>query len=141
MSLKWTESLEIAIALGISFYTLEGFIVANLPVKELPTPGEGLPSSNGAGVIGAVKNPPHANAAKLFVNWLLSKEGQELYVKYMHQSSCRLDVDSKWLREDGVRAAKDNMTVEPYHRARNHLEDKYPRVRIPAGKFAEEILK
>ena len=41
----------------------------------------------------------------------------------------------------GVRAAKDNMTVDQYHKARNHLEDKYTRVRIPAGKFAEEILK
>jgi len=132
---------KIAIALGISFYTLEGFIVANLPVKELPTPKEGLPSSNGSGVIGVVKNAPHPNAARLFVNWLLSKEGQELYVKYMHQSSRRLDVDTKWLREHGVRAAKDNMTVEQYHRARNHLEDKYTRVRIPAGKFAEEMLK
>ena len=132
---------KLALALGISFYTLEGFIVANLPVKELPTPKEGLPSSNGSGVIGVVKNAPHPNAAKLFVNWLLSKEGQELYVKYMHQSSRRLDVDTKWLREHGVRAAKDNMSVEQYHRARNHLEDKYTRVRIPAGKFAEEILK
>jgi iron(III) transport system substrate-binding protein len=132
---------KVAIALGISFYTLEGFIVANLPVKELPTPKEGLPSSNGSGVIGVVKNPPHPNAARLFVNWLLSKEGQELYVKAMHQSTRRLDVDTKWLREHGVRAAKDNMTVEQYHKARNHLEDKYTRVRIPAGKFAEEILK
>ena len=72
---------KVAIALGVSFYTLEGFIVANLPVKELPTPKEGLPSSNGSGVIGVVKNAPHPNAARLFVNWLLSKEGQELYVK------------------------------------------------------------
>ena len=132
---------KVAVALGVSFYTLEGFIVANLPVKELPTPKEGLPSSNGSGVIGVVKNAPHPNAARLFVNWLLSKEGQELYVKAMHQSTRRLDVDTKWLREHGVRAAKDNMTVDQYHKARNHLEDKYTRVRIPAGKFAEEILK
>jgi ABC-type Fe3+ transport system substrate-binding protein len=132
---------KVAVALGISFYTLEGFILANLPVKELPTPKEGLPSSNGSGVIGVVKNAPHPNAARLFVNWLLSKEGQELYVKSMHQSTRRLDVDTKWLREHGVRAAKDNMTVDQYHKARNHLEDKYTRVRIPAGKFAEEIIK
>jgi hypothetical protein len=32
------------------------------------------------------------------------------------------------------------MTVEEYHRVRNHLEDKYIRVRIPAAKFAEQIL-
>ena len=131
---------KLAIALGVSFYTLEGFLTANLPIKELPTLKEGAPSSNGSGVIGIVKNPPHPNAAKVFVNWFLSKEGQELYVKVMHQSTRRLDVDTKRLQEFGVKAAKDVMTVEEYHRVRNHLEDKYTRVRVPSAKFAEQIL-
>ena len=132
---------KLAVALGVSFYTLEGFLTANLPVKELPKMKEGLPSSNGSGVIGVVKNPPHPNAARVFVNWLLSKEGQELYVKVMHQSTRRLDVDTKWLKEFGVVAAKDALTVQQYHKVRNHLEDKYKGVRIPSAKFAEEILK
>ena len=131
---------KLAIALGVSFYTLEGFLAANLPVKELPKLKEGAPSSNGSGVIGIVKNPPHPYAAKVFVNWLLGKQGQELYVKVMHQSTRRLDVDTKWLQEHGVKAAKDVLTVEEYHRVRNHLEDKYTRVRLPAAKFAEQIL-
>ncbi len=132
---------KLAIALGVSFYTLEGFIVASLPVKELPRLKEGAPSSNGSGVIGIVKGPPHPNAAKVFVNWLLSKEGQELYVKVMHQSTRRLDVDTKWLQAEGVQAAKDVLTVEEYHRVRNHLEDKYTKVRVPSAAFAEQILK
>jgi iron(III) transport system substrate-binding protein len=132
---------KLAFALGVSFYTLEGFLSANLPVKEIPALKEGLPSSNGSGVIGVVKDPPHPNAARFFVNWLLSKEGQELYVKVMHQSTRRLDVNTKWLQEHGVRAAKDVMTVEQYHKVRNHLEDKYTKVRIPAAKFAEEVLQ
>ena len=102
---------------------------------------EGLPSSNGSGVIGVVKNPPHPHAAKVFVNWLLSKEGQELYVKVMHQSTRRLDVDTKWLKEFGVVAAKDALTVQQYHKVRNHLEDKYKDGRIPSATFAEEILQ
>ena len=132
---------KLAFALGVSFYTLEGFMTANLPIKELPRLKEGLPSSNGSGVIGVVKNAPHPNAAKLFVNWLLSREGQELYVKVMHQSTRRLDVDTKWLKEHGVLAAKDVMSVAEYHKTRNHLEDKYKRVRIPAAEFAEKILQ
>jgi iron(III) transport system substrate-binding protein len=132
---------KLAFALGVSFYTLEGFLTASLPVKEIPALKEGLPSSNGSGVIGVVKDPPHPNAARFFVNWLLSKEGQELYVKIMHQSTRRLDVNTKWLQEHGVRAAKDVMTVEQYHKVRNHLEDKYTKVRIPAAKFAEEVLQ
>jgi ABC-type Fe3+ transport system substrate-binding protein len=132
---------KLAVALGVSFYTLEGFMTASLPIKELPRVKEGLPSSNGSGVIGVVKNAPHPNAARLFLNWLLSKEGQELYVKVMHQSTRRLDVDTKWLQEHGVRAAKDVMTVAEYHKNRNHLEDKYKRVRIPAAEFAERVLQ
>jgi iron(III) transport system substrate-binding protein len=132
---------KLAFVLGVSFYTLEGFITANLPIKELPKLKEGAPSSNGSGVIGIVKNPPHPHAATVFVNWFLGKEGQELYVKVMHQSTRRLDVDTKWLQEHGVQAAKDVISVEEYHRVRNHLEDKYTRVRIPAAKFAEQILK
>jgi ABC-type Fe3+ transport system substrate-binding protein len=132
---------RLAIGLGVSFYTLEGFLVANLPIKELPKLKEGAPSSNGSGVIGIVKNPPHPYAAKVFVNWLLSKEGQELYTKVMHQATRRLDVDTKWLQQHGVRAAKDVMSLEEYHRVRNHLEDKYTRVRLPAAKFAEQILR
>ena len=132
---------KLAFALGVSFYTLEGFLSAKLPVKELPPVKEGLPASNGSGVIGVVKNPPHPHAARVFVNWLLPKEGQELYVKVMHQSTRRLDVDTKWLQEFGVRAAKDVLTVEEYHKVRNHLEDRYKKVRIPAAEFAEKILK
>jgi ABC-type glycerol-3-phosphate transport system substrate-binding protein len=125
----------------VSFYTLEGFLNAKLPVKEIPAIKEGLPSSNDSAFIGIVKDAPHPNAARVFVNWLLSKEGQELYVKVMHQSTRRLDVNTKWLQEHGVRAAKDIMTVEQYHKLRNHLEDKYTKVRIPAAKFAEEVIK
>jgi ABC-type Fe3+ transport system substrate-binding protein len=132
---------KLAFALGVSFYSLEGFLNANLPIKELPLIKEGLPSSNGSGVIGVVKNSPHPHAARVFVNWLLSKEGQELYVKVMHQATRRLDVDTKWLQEHGVRAAKDVLTVEQYHRVRNHLEDKYTKVRLPSAKFAEEAIK
>jgi iron(III) transport system substrate-binding protein len=130
---------KLAVSLGVTYYTFEPFLKAGLPVKELPTPKEGLPTSNGSGVIGVVKNPPHPNAAKVFVNWFLGREGQEIYGKALGQGTRRLDVDTKSL--EGTRAAKDAMTVEEYHRLRNHLEDKYFSVRVPAAKFAEQILK
>jgi len=38
-------------------------------------------------------------------------------------------------------AAKDVLTLQQYHKLRNHLEDKYKGVRIPSAKFAEEILR
>ena len=132
---------KLAISIGAGHSQYEPFLKSGLPVKQLPTPAEGLPASNGFGIVGIVKNPPHPNGAKLFINWLLSKEGQDLYGKVMKSSTRRLDVDTKWLVEYGTQAAKDTLTLEEYNRVRNHLEDKYAKVRAPAGKFAEQILK
>jgi ABC-type Fe3+ transport system substrate-binding protein len=112
-----------------------------LPLKPVPAPKEGLPASNSFGVIGIVKNPPHPNATKVFINWFLSREGQDWYGRIMENGTRRLDVDTKWLKEIGVNAAKDALTLQEYHRLRNHLEDKYTKVRVPAGKFAGAILK
>ena len=132
---------KLTLTIGVTSYTYGPFIKAGLPIKELPPPKEGLPASNGSGVIGIVKNPPHPNGVKVFVNWLLSKEGQEVWGKGIVQATRRLDVDTQWMVEHGTRAAKDFLTVEEYHRVRNHLEDKVVRVRIPAAKFAEQMLK
>lgn len=59
---------KISLTIGISYYTLEPFIKASLPVKALPVPKEGTYTSNGSGAITIVKNPPHPNATRVFVN-------------------------------------------------------------------------
>jgi ABC-type Fe3+ transport system substrate-binding protein len=132
---------RVALAFGIGRSQAEPFVKAGLPIKPGPAPKEGLPASNSFGVLGIVKDPPHPNATKAFVNWFLSREGQDWYGRIMQNGTRRLDVDTKWLKELGVDAAKDVLTVQEYHRLRNHLEDKYTKVRVPAGKFAETIIK
>lgn len=132
---------KVSLAFGIGRSQAEPFVKAGLPIKPAPRPQEGLPASNSFGVLGIVKDPPHSNATKIFVNWFLSREGQDWYGKVMQNGTRRLDVDTKWLKEIGVEAAKDVLTVQEYHRLRNHLEDKYTQVRVPAAKFAETILK
>jgi len=131
---------KLAITIGLGRSEYEPFLSAGLPIKEVPTPKEGLPASSGYGVLGIVKNPPHPNALKVFVNWFLGKEGQEFYARVMKQGTRRLDVDTKWMSQIGVDAAKDVMTVAEYHRLRNHLEDKVINVRRPAAEFAEKVL-
>jgi iron(III) transport system substrate-binding protein len=132
---------KLAVTMGAGHSQFEPFINSGLPVKQLPTPKEGLPASNGYGIVGVVKNPPHPSAAKLFLNWLLGREGQDFYGKVMKSSTRRLDVDTKWLVEYGTQAAKDTLTLDEYNRLRNHLEDKYLKVRLPAAEFAEQVLK
>ncbi|HEY7559053.1 MAG TPA: extracellular solute-binding protein [Candidatus Binatia bacterium] len=132
---------KVAIAFGLGRSQTDPFVSAGLPLKPVPAPKEGLPASNSFGVVGIVRNPPHPNATRVFINWFLSREGQDWYGRIMENGSRRLDVDTKWLKEIGVTAAKDVLTVQDYHRLRNHLEDKYAKVRVPAGRFAETILK
>ena len=132
---------KLAITLGIGLAQTEPFVKAGLPVKDLPDPIEGNPSSNGYGTLAVVKNPPHPNATKLFVNWLLSKEGQEIYSRVLLHGTRRLDVDTKWMAKQGVEASKDYLSVKDNERLRNYLEDKCVEIRLKSQKFAAKILQ
>jgi ABC-type Fe3+ transport system substrate-binding protein len=46
----------------------------------------------GCSVVSLPKQTPHPAAARVFVNWFLSKNGQEAYVAGMHQPSDRQDI-------------------------------------------------
>lgn len=132
---------KLAFTLGLSHYTFEPFIKAGLPVKPVARIKEGAHANNGSGVVTVVKNPPHPNAAKVFVNWLLSKEGQEVYGKAMIQGTRRLDVSTEWLKEYGEQGCKDVMTVEDYLRLETHLESSVRKIRSPAIALANKLLK
>ncbi|MGE0652893.1 MAG: ABC transporter substrate-binding protein [Alphaproteobacteria bacterium] len=67
-----------------------------IPIKEGVIPARtGMLRASGSGCcISAFKNAPHPNAAKLFINWFLTKEGQTL----VHTTIPNLSVSS--LRND-----------------------------------------
>ncbi len=132
---------KLAFTIGLSHYTYEPFMKAGLPVKPVPKIKEGAHANNGSGVMAVVKNPPHPNAAKVFVNWLLSKEGQEIYGKAMKQGTRRLDVNTEWLKEFDLQSCKDVMTVEDYLRLETHLESSVLKIRNPAIALASKLLK
>lgn len=131
---------KLAFTIGLSHYSYEPFIKAGLPVKPVANIKEGAHANNGSGVVTVVKNPPHPNSTKVFINWLLGKEGQELYGKAMLQGTRRLDVDTQWLKESGIEACKDIMTVEDYYRRETHLESSVNKLRKPATALAEKLL-
>jgi iron(III) transport system substrate-binding protein len=132
---------KIALTIGLTYYTFLPFIKAGLPVKSLPDMKEGTYTSCGSSALSVVKNSPHPNAAKVFINWLLSKEGQEIYGKAMGQATRRFDVDTKWMVEHGVRASKDFLTVEENNRQENYGEDTINNYWAKSAKIAEEVFK
>jgi len=132
---------KVAVMIGLTSYSLQPFIKAGLPVKAVPAMKEGTYGTGGSGNLAIIKAPAHPNATKVFINWLLSREGQEIVSKALGQATRRLDVDTKWLRDTGVIAAKDQMTVKEFLQVENQSEEKLDKVREPAQKLAAALLK
>ena len=63
-----------------------------LPVDMIPAPAEESYISSAMGNIGLFRNAPHPNAARLFLNWLLSRKGQIKWQKYVDANSLREDI-------------------------------------------------
>jgi len=87
-----------------------------------------------------IKNPPHPNATKVFVNWLLGSEAQEIFSKTMGAPTRRLDVETKWAKEFGFIPAKDGLTLEQYYKMENQSEKRIYEVRDPAAELARKLL-
>jgi iron(III) transport system substrate-binding protein len=106
---------KLAVTIGVSYYTFRSFINAGLPVNPLPIFKEGTYGTAGSGILAVIKNRPHPNATKVFVNWLLGKDGQEVWTKSMSQPTRRRDVDTEWTAKFGAVAAKDNISLERWN--------------------------
>lgn len=81
-----------AIGTGVQAPVLAEFkaqgLGGNLKQADIP---EMLYESNGFATY-LINRAPHTNAAKLFINWLLSKDGQTAWAKHVENNSRRTDV-------------------------------------------------
>ncbi len=69
------------VSIGSCGRDLDRLIRQGVPAKRLYKPFKKAPALSGGAAgnnIQCAKNAPHPNAAKLFINWFLSKEGQTL---------------------------------------------------------------
>ena len=132
---------RVAIMIGNTYYSFMPFLKAGLPIKPLPTLKEGTFGTGGSGNLAIIKAPAHPNSTKVFVNWLLGREGQEVVSRGLGQATRRVDVDTRWLRELGTIPAKDSMSVDDFWQVENQSEEKLDKVRKPALKVAHALLK
>jgi ABC-type Fe3+ transport system substrate-binding protein len=49
-----------------------------------------------------MRGAPHTNAAKVFVNWMLSKEGLEIYSRGENAVTLRTDIDESFLPAEQI---------------------------------------
>ncbi|HEX9271745.1 MAG TPA: extracellular solute-binding protein [Candidatus Binatia bacterium] len=132
---------RVVVMIGLSYYSYLPFLKAGLPIKTLPTLKEGNYGTGGSGNLAIIKAPAHPNSTRVFVNWLLGREGQEIVSRALGQATRRLDVDTRFLRESGTIAAKDVMPVNDFLQIENQSEEKLDKVREPAAKVAHALLK
>lgn len=93
---KWVAQGKYPIAVGANITETRKFKEKGFPLEVVFPKDAPKIVSGGYGALCLLNNPPNPNAAKLFVNWLASKEGQTLYSKALVFLSLRTDVPRDW---------------------------------------------
>ena len=83
---------ETPIGLGLSISHFISFLTGGAPIRPIPI-AEGATITFGP--MHLLKHAPHPNAGKVFLNWVLTKEGQEMLSKYTGDEPIRKDVEWK----------------------------------------------
>lgn len=78
-----------------------------LPVDEITHIREGASMHSGAGGIALMNRAPHPNAAKLYINWFLSREGQTAWQKSNDRNSLRTDIRKDYISDWRSRVPKE----------------------------------
>lgn len=77
---------------------------AGAPV-DFYTPIEGTYLTSGGGNIVIIKNRPNPNATRIFLNWLLTQEGQSIFTQVSERQSRRLDISLGDISQNKLRQA------------------------------------
>jgi len=96
--LEWVGSGKYAIATNPDVEPLEQLLKLGLKIGvqgEFKDYGSEVTPASGTMVL--MNRAPHPNAARVFINWLLGKEGQTIWSVTLNQASRRVDVPTSHL--------------------------------------------
>ena len=99
---EWVARGKYPIGFGLKIDVIKELAKAGAPLN-FPVPEEGTHVSPGAGCFSLVDKSPHPYAKRIFVNWLLSKEGITTYSRASMTGSARLDIPTDHLPETEIR--------------------------------------
>lgn len=102
--IEWTSLGRSLVGLAPSTPAITEFIIkGGFPnVKPRAYLKEGAMSTAGFGSLALPQNYPHINATKVYVNWILSKEGQLAWSQATGTPSRRVDVPTDFLEQDVI---------------------------------------
>lgn len=121
LQVEWLARGKVPIAIGMLVDAYTEFKNLGAPIQSI-TPQEGTWLSAGTGGITIFNRPAHPNAAKVFINWLLSKEGQTIFSKASGGQSAREDVPTDHLYPEQMRQPG----VKYWEKDREEILLKYP---------------
>jgi iron(III) transport system substrate-binding protein len=129
---EWIARERYPIAVGVNLPNLTAFqkegVGKNVVAIEDP---KFLSAIAGFGNVALINQAAHPNAAKVYLNWLLSKEGQSIFARLTGQNSRRLDAetgDKEYLPKPGVTYL-------------NGQKQEHQEVRLKVNQIAKEIFK
>lgn len=93
-SVEWIATDKYPIGIGLSDVHVTEFIKKGAPVAQIGHLAEGNYLSAGWGTVNYMDRAPHPNAARIYVNWLLSKEGQLVWQRSGYNSA-RVDISKE----------------------------------------------
>lgn len=99
---EWLARGRYPVAISPNNSYMRPFFEAGSPVQWLDVK-EGSYMTSGGGNVVLMNRAPHPHAAKLFLNWLLTQEGQKLWTRTKQIQSLRLDIDTGHLDPVEVR--------------------------------------
>lgn len=104
---EWLARGKYSISIAVGWSSYEPFVEIGAPLQPINL-SEGDFMTGADSNITLINKAPHPNAARLFVNWLTSKEGGTVMAKFYQKHSTRIDVPTEFegkkliqLREPG----------------------------------------
>jgi iron(III) transport system substrate-binding protein len=98
----WLARGSYAISLGGEDQQVEQLRKEGIPIATLNLSDTRQLLSAGFGQLALLHGAPHPNAAKVFLNWIASKEGGEIFSRALSVASARSDIDESFLPPESV---------------------------------------
>lgn len=93
----WLAHGSYPIAIAVTATYLAPYEQAGIKFDYLEFPDAPNSVGGGFGIVGVLNRAPHPNAARVFANWMASKEGMELYASTQSQAPVRNDINATWV--------------------------------------------
>jgi iron(III) transport system substrate-binding protein len=98
----WVAHGSYPITIGPPHQFLVQYYEAGIPLKEINVPDIPRTTAGGFGLVNLWNNAPHPNAAKVFANWIATREGVTVYGQLENGVPVRSDVEPTWVPADQV---------------------------------------